>query len=225
MYKLPRFIIIFESQSKQDISYLRSIESLGHIIKFVRTDDELLKLSHETLPDLIVLNDTVESVDCEKLVKRLRRDPFLENCSYLLLVDKISHSNTYKAKQLKVELEEFPIHNNHFLQMVKKIINSNTLPRIEFTNDQKFVVAAHVELTEFNSLGFSFICPIKLTADHIVSIDSDFVFKMGHLQGEYYINSVPVKNESNTYLCHTRFKGLSVDVLKYLKNYTGRKLK
>ena len=121
MNTFPMTVLIFEPNSSAHPAYLRALEGSGYYIEFAQTEKEFIFGCNKFVPDVLVLNDVSKDVHTSSIVKRIRKDSIFKKCGIIMLVEKIGHTTSQKAKQLDVELELFPIVNHQFLQVVKKL--------------------------------------------------------------------------------------------------------
>lgn len=219
MYKMKKFILIFEPDVGQYSKYDLALQNSGYHLIFAKNVEEFIGNAMELLPEVLVFNETHKDVDTQKVLKIVRKDSLLDNSSILMLVDKIGHATTVKAKTLKAELEVFPINNHHFLQMIKKLSSKVDFPEMNYENAEDVLVASHIDIVKFNQLGFSFRIPIKLTEGSLVKIKAQIFERLGIFQELFTVDKIMIDSNKSGFLCYSSFVGLSQGTLKKIKSY------
>ena len=219
MYKPPKIVLIFEPTAEQGKTYAGILESSGFLVKVACSDTEFYEECIHIIPDVIVLNSTHEQVNEEIICKRLRKHKVLKQVPVVVLVEKIGFNATARAKQLKVELEEFPLKNNKFLQMVKKISKKVLLPQVELGKNNTLMSEVHVDLEDISEMHISFIAPIKLSEQGQVQLSSRLLEFLGIVEKNFIATSKGVMHDTKQYKNILSFRGLSVDVHRDLKKY------
>ncbi|MFT6630414.1 MAG: CheY-like chemotaxis protein [Bacteriovoracaceae bacterium] len=219
MYKPPKIVLVFEPTPEQGKTYSGILESSGFLVKVVYSEVDFYEECIHILPDVIVLNSTHEQVNEEIICKRLQKHKFLKMVPVIILVEKIGFNTTTKAKQLGVELEVFPLINNQFLQIVKKISKKVVLPQVEPENNNILRSEVNIELEDISEMHISFIAPVKLSEQGRVLLSSELLESLGILENIFIATSKGVMHETKQYKNILSLKGLSVDVHRDLKKY------
>lgn len=224
MYKLSKVVLIFDTKVDNQNLYERALESSEFTTIYAHNEEEFIDKCKETIPNVVVLNGTQEEVSYSKLIKTLRNNSLLRNSGLILLVDKIGHATTHKAKQLKVEIEEFPLKNHHFLQSIKKHSTKLVLPEINFEIKPELKVVSHVEFSEFNQIECQFLGPIKLMKGSKLNLKGELFNKLSICEENYVAAATGVAVEGQGYLNRIHLKGLSFDNLKIINDYKNGKV-
>lgn len=225
MYEFPKTILILEPDVKVHNRYNLALDGGGYFVEFATSSEEFFRSIVTYIPSVMIINDTNKKVDGPKIVKKIKKMPVFSTCGLVMLVDKIGHATTAKAKQLKVEIEKFPIENHHLLQMVKKNDHKLVLPEIVMTEESAFQVENHFEFTELNQLELNFHSRMKLKGGETVNISGELLNLIG-IHGELF--EIPVdgsSSEEGGFDNKVLLSGLSNEALKNMKLYQNGKLK
>lgn len=225
MNTFPMTVLIFEPNSSAHPAYLRALEGSGYYIEFAQTEKEFIFGCNKFVPDVLVLNDVSKDVHTSSIVKRIRKDSIFKKCGIIMLVEKIGHTTSQKAKQLDVELELFPIVNHQFLQVVKKLGKSVTLPGVDFDDHIQVKVKTHIEYESINQLELNFTSPMKLTKDHEVQLSGKIIEDLNIQVDEFEVEKDGVMEKGKSFRNSVLLVGLSNETLKKLKLYEMGKFK
>lgn len=219
MYKLPKIVLVFEPSMNEAKTYEGILNSSGFIVRVVASEPEFFEECVYVVPDIIVLNGTKEDVREESICKKLRKHKIFKHIPIVLLVEKIGFSSTNKAKTLKVELEEYPLKNNKFLQTIKKLSKSFVLPQVSLSENNHSQSIIHVELFDISEMHVSFLAPVKMNIKGKTKINAKLLNYLGIHNKNFEANSKGSLHESKHYKNEVSFKGISVEVHRELKKY------
>ncbi len=219
MYKLPKIVLVFEPTMNQAKVYEGILNSSGFIVRVAASEAEFFEDCVNVVPDIIVLNGTKDEVKEEPICKKLRKHKTFKHIPIVLLVEKIGFSTTKKAKTLNVELEEYPLKNNKFLQTVKKVSKSFFLPQVSLSEDNQSKSIIHVDLYDISEVHVSFLAPIKMNIKGKTIINAKLLNYLGIQNKNFEANSRGVLHETKHYKNEVSFKGISVEVQRELKKY------
>lgn len=222
MYKLPKIVLIFEPNPESGKTYNGILESSGFYAQLVHEEVDFYEECLKVIPDIIVLNGTSEKVNEENICKKLRKHKFLKYVPIVVLVEKIGFSNTEKAKQTGVELEEFPLKNNHFLQKIKKISKSVVMPQVHLKDDNELRSKVYVELDDISEMHISFVGPVKLNNHCNIQLSANLLDSLGIVEKNFVSVGKGTMQESKQYKNEVSFKGISVDVHRAMKKYLAK---
>ena len=219
MIKLPKIVLILEPDQSQTKIYEGILEASGFLVRLANDGEEFFKLCSKIIPDIIVLNSTHDNVNEEKICKQLRKHKTFKHLPIVLLVEKMGFNAQSKAKQLEVELEEFPLKGNKFLQLMKKLSKNFVIPELHLKNDNQVNSKVHVELKELSELSISFVAPLKLEQNHTLKLKGSFLNELGIVTENFRTSAKGALQESKQYRNELLLTGISSEVLRKIKKY------
>lgn len=222
MYKLPNIVLIFDPDTNQGKTYSGILESSGFLVRMAHDETQFYEECIHIIPDIVVLNSTSDDVNEDQLCKKLRKHPFMKGVPIVLLVGKIGFNTTAKAKTLKVDLEEFPLKNNKFLQIMKKLSKRVIMPQIHLEKDNMIEFEIHGELEDISEMHLSFLAPIKMGVHCHIEIKAKLLNFLGIVEKNFEASMKGTLHESKQYKNEVSFRGLSVEVIRELKKYLAK---
>ena len=156
-------------------------------------------------------------------MKRLRKHKLYKSCGYIFLVGKLGHASAHKAKELKVDMETYPINNHHFLKLVKKLSSTLILPEYEVRDDMseqlKVNINFHIEFNEFNLTDVAITAPVKFAKEESLYLKGELLSTLNLREGNYKISETGQKFEGDGYYTTLALDGLSIEVLNNMRKY------